>query len=323
MGKRLVVLVLMLLIWQTNTVQAVSSSYAVIDGEYGRLLDGQNPHSQLPIASLTKMWTAYVVLLHGELSDPVTISEQAVQSEGSSIYLQAGDTWTVEHLLYGLMLRSGNDAAAALAEHVGGSVDGFVYLMNEEAARHGLMNTRFTNPSGLHDDAHLSTAYDTAKMLQIAMQQDDFRRIASTKLYKNEIAWQNKHRLLHEDSGFIAGKTGFTKRAGRTLASFFEREQKQVVIVTLNEPNDWNAHRFLANKIDTTYDDVEVAAKGNYTVGEVKLVLREPITLLLKREEVAQIQHAALISRVPTSTRAVWNVLLNGERIAIRQVEKQ
>lgn len=322
MAKRLVVWIVLLFSVQLN-VQAASSGYAVIDGQTGRLLIGESPHEQLPIASLTKMWTAFVVLTYSELTDEVTISEEAVRSEGSSIYLKAGEVWTVEELLYGLMLRSGNDAAHALAEHTGGSVEGFVYLMNELATKYSLTQTTFTNPSGLHDDRHLSTAYDTAKMLQLAMQNEDFRRIASTPLYRGRVAWQNKHRLIHEDIGMIAGKTGFTKRSGRTLASFFEREQKQMVVVTLNEPNDWNVHRYLSNDVLAQYELVEVARKGTYKLAETKLLLREPIVLLLNKEEQRQIQHTALISRVPASTRAVWYILLNGERIAARQVEKR
>ena len=128
-------------------------------------------------------------------NDKIIISERATFSEGSSIYLEAGDEWTVEQLLYGLLLRSGNDAAYALAEHVGGSVEGFVKLMNDAALIYGLSATTFTNPSGLHDDAHLSSAYDTARMLQIAMQNEQFHQIASTKIYKGKVAWQNKHRL--------------------------------------------------------------------------------------------------------------------------------
>lgn len=322
MVKRLVLCVVLFVSFQLE-VQAATSGYAVIDGQTGRLLLGEAPHEKLPIASLTKMWTAFVVVTYSDLSDEVVISEAAVQSEGSSIYLKAGEVWTVEQLLYGLMLRSGNDAAYALAEHVGGSVEGFVVLMNELASDYGLSNTTFTNPSGLHDDAHLSTAYDTAKMLQIAMQQEDFKRIAGTKVYKGVVAWQNKHRLIHEKIGMTAGKTGFTKRAGRTLASFFEREQKQIVVVTLNESNDWNVHRYLSNQVADMYDLVEVAKKGTYKIGDVKLVLHEPISLLLKQDEVEKIRHTALISRVPSSKRAVWYILLNGERIAMKQVEKR
>ena len=322
MAIRLVLCIVLLFSLQQQ-VLAASSGYAVIDAQTDRLLLGDAPHEKLPIASLTKMWTAFVVLTYSNLTDEITISEEAVRSEGSSIYLKAGEVWTVEQLLYGLMLRSGNDAAYALAEHTGGSVEGFVYLMNDLADKYGLVNTTFTNPSGLHDDAHLSTAYDTAKMLQIAMQHEDFRRIAGTRLFKDRVAWQNKHRLIHEDIGMIAGKTGFTKRAGRTLASFFERGDKQFIVVTLNESDDWRKHRFLADEIDRTYEMVEVVKKGNYQLNNTKLKLKEPIELLLKKEEESSLSHMALISRVPTSTRAVWYVMLDGERIASQLVTKQ
>ncbi|MER2105755.1 MAG: D-alanyl-D-alanine carboxypeptidase family protein [Solibacillus sp.] len=323
MANRLVICLMLFMCLQLDEVKAATSSYAVIDGQTGRLLLGTAPHAQLPIASLTKMWTAFVVVTYSNLADEVTISDAAVRSEGSSIYLEAGDVWTVEELLHGLMLRSGNDAAHALAEHTGGSVEGFVYLMNDLANKYGLANTMFTNPSGLHDDQHMSTAYDTAKMLQIAMQNEDFRRIASTPLYKGRVAWQNKHRLIHEEIGMIAGKTGFTKKAGRTLASFFEREQKQMIVVTLNEPDDWNKHRLLVNMIDSTYEVIEVAKRGNYHMSNIQLTVEEPIKLLLKKEEASKLKHVALISRVPASTRAVWYVLLDGERIASKLVMKQ
>ena len=139
------------------------ASYAVIDGHTARIFYASSPHVKMPIASLTKMWTALVVIENAELDELVTVSKKATLSEGSSIYLKEGEQVTVNELLHGLMMRSGNDAAMALAEHVGGSEQGFVFLMNERAKRAGLRNTTFTNPSGLHHDEHLSTAYDTAK----------------------------------------------------------------------------------------------------------------------------------------------------------------
>lgn len=122
------------------------------------------------------MWTALIAIENNDLKEEVEISRQAALSEGSSIYLEPGDKVTIEELLYGLMLRSGNDAAYALAEHTGGSIEGFADLMNEKARLYGLNNTYFTNPSGLHNDLHLSSAYDTAQMLRIAMQNDTFKR---------------------------------------------------------------------------------------------------------------------------------------------------
>lgn len=213
-----------------SIVQAANASYAVIDADTGRLLMGNNVHDRMPIASLTKIWTALIAIENNDLDEEIVISRKAALAEGSSIYLEPGEKVTVETLLYGLMLRSGNDAAYALAEHTGNSIEGFADLMNEKAYLYGLNDTYFTNPSGLHNDLHLSSAYDTAQMLRIALQNDAFKKISSTINYKsstkNGVTWQNKHRLLREQVGAVAGKTGFTKVAGRTLATYFEQGQK-------------------------------------------------------------------------------------------------
>lgn len=214
-------------------------------------------------ASLTKIWTALVVLENSELTDEVVISKEASLVEGSSIYLLENETYTIDYLLHGLMMQSGNDAATALAEHIGGSVEGFVQLMNEKAELYQLHETTFTNPTGLHNEAHLSSAYDTAKMLQIAMMNPQFRKIASTQNFSDGRQWKNKHRLMHEKIGAIAGKTGYTKVAGRTLATFFEREQKSFVVVTINEGNDWNIHRNLADFIDNNFEQQTIVKKGS------------------------------------------------------------
>ena len=247
-------IVLVLLGSFTPNTKAAGSSYVVIDAENGRTLLGTNEHDQLPIASLTKIWTALIVLENSKLTDQVVISKRADMVEGSSIYLEEGRTYSIDYLLHGLMMQSGNDAATALAEHVGGSLEGFVQLMNDKATIYGLKQTTFTNPTGLHDDKHLSSAYDTAKMLQIAMGNPEFKRIASTKTFNEGMQWKNKHRLLHEGIGAHTGKTGYTKVAGRTLATYFEREQKSFIVVTLNVGDDWNIHRNLADRIETDYD---------------------------------------------------------------------
>ena len=152
------------------------------------------------------------------------------------------------------MLRSGNDAAHALAEHAGGSMEGFVDLMNEKALFYGLNDTVFTNPSGLHDEHHLSTAYETALMLYYAMGNEKFREIATHKNYSYQgeeqaYSWRNKHRLIHSEPTAIAGKTGFTKAAGRTLVTYFEKDGKKIIVVTLNDGDDWNTHINLSDKV--------------------------------------------------------------------------
>ncbi|WP_246027582.1 MULTISPECIES: D-alanyl-D-alanine carboxypeptidase family protein [Lysinibacillus] len=308
-----------------SVTQAANASYAVIDADTGRLLLGSNVHQQMPIASLTKMWTALIAIENNELDEEVEITRQAALSEGSSIYLEPGEKVTIEELLYGLMLRSGNDAAYALAEHTGGSIEGFADMMNEKAYLYGLDNTYFTNPSGLHNDLHLSSAYDTAQMLRIAMQNEKFRKIASTINYKspskNGVTWQNKHKLLRQQVGALAGKTGFTKVAGRTLATYFEEDGKKVVVVTLSESNDWQVHKSLANKVFSEYDYVTVAEKGEYKATEDKTIeLKKPISILLKPEEEKELQNVLHLSRKQDEF-GIWHVMLKNESIYATRVD--
>jgi len=333
------IIVLMVMLPQTSFARG-GSGYAVLDGDTGRLLIGSNSDERLPIASLTKIWTALVAIENSDLQDEVVISPKAAMAEGSSIYLQAGETVTVETLLYGLMLRSGNDAATALAEHVGGSVEGFVKLMNERAVIAGLTNTVFMNPSGLHHDEHLSSARDTAEMLRLALQNKTFEKIASTILYRantvNGMLWENKHRLLREGSGMaadiddeteqpvsslksatgtaFAGKTGFTKVAGRTLATAFQKDGQTCIVVTLNASDDWNVHRALSNKVWQDYRLETVVKKGKYNVNKkLAIRLQEPVRLQLNKEEKEQVRQVLHVSR--KRQEAVLSIFIGEERI--------
>ncbi|MDM5247142.1 MULTISPECIES: serine hydrolase [unclassified Lysinibacillus] len=333
------IVVVMLMLPQTSLARG-GSGYVVLDVDTGRVLLESNSDERLPIASLTKIWTALVAIENSDLQDEVVISPRAATAEGSSIYLQAGEKVTVETLLYGLMLRSGNDAATALAEHVGGSVEGFVKLMNERAVVAGLKDTVFMNPSGLHHDEHLSTARDTAEMLRVALQNKSFKKIASTVLYRanteNGMLWENKHRLIREGAGVAikigderrqpvnalktakgsayAGKTGFTKVAGRTLATAFQKDGQTCIVVTLNESDDWNVHRGLANKVWEDYSLETVVKKGKYNVNK-KLAIRleQPISLQLTKEEKANVRQVLHVSR--KRQEAVLSIFIGDERI--------
>ncbi|QDQ01940.1 D-alanyl-D-alanine carboxypeptidase [Lysinibacillus fusiformis] len=339
---RFMVLMLLVgfLIFPASGLARGGSGHVVLDGDTGRVLNGVNYDARLPIASLTKIWTALVAIENSDLQDEVVISPNAAMAEGSSIYLQAGETVTVETLLYGLMLRSGNDAATALAEHVGGSVEGFVRLMNERAVIAGLTNTAFMNPSGLHHDQHLSSARDTAEMLRVALQNKTFEKVASTVLYRantvNGMLWENKHRLLREGSGVaseiddeteqpvsslksatgtaFAGKTGFTKVAGRTLATAFQKDGQTCIVVTLNASDDWNVHRGLANSVWQNYNIETVVKKGKYNVND-KLAIRleQPIRLQLNKEEKAAVRQVLQVSR--KRKEAVLSIFIGEERI--------
>ncbi|QVK19404.1 D-alanyl-D-alanine carboxypeptidase [Mycoplasmatota bacterium] len=235
---------------KTNAQVSVSAkAAALMNADTGEFMFTQNPNEKLPIASLTKIMTAILALENANLSDEVTISEEAANQPPSSINLTPGDKLTLEDLLYGLILRSGNDAAYAIAEYVAGNVDDFVRLMNDKAKALGMNDTNFSNPSGLPDPReNISTASDVAKLLRYAMENPEFRKIAGTKIYETTSAlgipykWAHKHRLVNQVDYVTAGKTGFTKAAGRTLASYAKENGISLIAVTLNDPNDWVDH---------------------------------------------------------------------------------
>ncbi|WP_138492992.1 D-alanyl-D-alanine carboxypeptidase family protein [Paenibacillus pinistramenti] len=222
---------------------------ALIDVESGRLLYSKQGDQILPIASLTKIMTAIVAIENGGLDKQVKVSPNAFGKEGSSIYLKLGEKMTLENMLYGLMLRSGNDAATAIAEHVGGSEQGFVYLMNQKAEMIGLTHTHFANPHGLDHKEHYSTANDLAKLTAYALHNPVFRQIVATREKRApnpeeswDYIWLNKNKMLRMYEGADGVKTGFTKIARRCLVSSATRNGQQLAAVTLNDGDDWNDH---------------------------------------------------------------------------------
>lgn len=231
------------------SVSTHAQASALIDVTSGRILYSHNGDKKMRIASLTKIMTAIVAIEAGSLSDKVKVGINAYGVEGSSIYLRLGEEMSLHHLLYGLMLRSGNDAATAIAEHVGGSLDGFVTMMNEKAEQLGMVNTTFKNPHGLDQDGHLSSANDMAVLTAYALQNPTFREIVKTKsikvpnAYENwDHLWRNKNKMLHLYDGADGVKTGYTKTAKRTLVSSATRGGQQLAAVTLNDGNDWADH---------------------------------------------------------------------------------
>lgn len=231
----------------------VSAENAILlDQNTGEVLFEKNIHDKQSIASITKVMTAIIAIESLQMNEMVKTSRHAIHTEGSSIYLEEGERMLLEDLVYGLMLRSGNDAAIAIAEHVGGSEEGFIYLMNEKASWLGMTNTNFANPHGLEDDEHYSTAYDMAILMQYAMNDSLFRKISGTTMHTAKTrtyGWKNKNKLLtHLYESTTGGKTGFTKKAGRTLLSTAKQDQHALIVVTLNGPDDWNDHISLYTK---------------------------------------------------------------------------
>ncbi|UYO01748.1 D-alanyl-D-alanine carboxypeptidase family protein [Paenibacillus sp. PSB04] len=248
---------------------------ALIDVTSGRLLYSSHGDDELRIASLTKIMTAIVAIEHGKLDSEVKVSKNAFGKEGSSIYLKLGEEMTLENMLYGLMLRSGNDAATAIAEHVGGSVEGFVYLMNEKARMLGLSHSHFMNPHGLDEEGHYSSANDLAKLTAYALHNPVFKEIVKTPTKKvpnpNEswdYKWDNKNKMLRLYEGADGVKTGYTKKAFRCLVSSATRNGQQLVAVTLNDGDDWNDHGRMLDYGFEYYPLKQLTEKGESVQGQ-------------------------------------------------------
>lgn len=249
----------------------VSATAAVLmDADMGQVLYEKNGDRQMLIASTTKIMTALVVLEHAAPDDVITVTPDHM-TEGSSMYLRAGETVRVEELLYGLLLCSGNDAALALTECAGGLTP-FVALMNEKAAALGMAHTSFANPNGLDADGHYSTARDMAVLAAAAVENPTFRRICSSRSVTiGQRTMENHNRLLRQVEGCVGLKTGYTRAAGRTLVSCTERDGCRLVAVTLQDGNDWADHAAL-------YDYGFRLTAPRRGVQTALLRLREPLT---------------------------------------------
>jgi len=283
--RKLVIILVICLLMLPQLTQAtgpapppVSAETAVlIDVASGRILAEKQGDKRMRIASLTKIMTAIVALEEGNSQDIVTTPNSAYAKEGSSIYLKRGEKMKMEDMLYGLMLRSGNDAAVAIAEHVGGSIEGFARLMNEKAEYIGMESSHFTNPHGLDDsDNHYSTARDMAILTAYALRNPEFRKIVSTEV--KHIPWEgeqwdrkllNKNKMLRLYKGADGVKTGYTKLAKRCLSSSATRDGQQLAVVVLNAPQDWDDSMSWLDYGFSQYPRTDIV-RENERVGEDK-----------------------------------------------------
>lgn len=218
----------------------------------GRILFERNADKKLPMASTTKILTAIIIIEDCELEELVEIPAEGAGIEGSSVYLRAGENYSVKQLLYGLMLRSGNDCAVTLALHHSGSIEKFAEVMNERARSWGANSSNFVNPHGLPDENHYTTANDLACIAARAMKNEVFKEIVSTKFY-DENAWQNKNKMLYSYDGANGVKTGYTIKAGRCLVTGAYRNGMQLVCVVLNSPEMYERSAELLDNAFSSY----------------------------------------------------------------------
>lgn len=258
-----------------QVAKADSFAEIVIEKTSGRILYSQNENAKLPMASTTKIITAITVIDNFDLNKIITVTKKTVGVEGSSVYLKEGDKFKAIDLLYGLMLRSGNDCAETLAIAFTKSRKDFIDLMNLTAKKCGAKNTNFTNPHGLHDSNHYTTCLDLALISAYAMKNPTFKKIVSTKSYTaTEISsgekrvWKNKNKMLFNYLGATGIKTGYTKKAGRCLVSSAEKDGMELIAVVLNVPPMFERSSEMLNKAFENYRLVKIidSSKFNYSI---------------------------------------------------------
>ena len=246
-----------------------AKSAVLIDADTKSILCEKDAHARRAMASTTKIMTALVA---AELCEPhrvVSVNAGAVGVEGSSVYLYAGEKLTMYELLCAMLLESANDAAAAIAFEVGGSIEGFCTLMNEKAKELGLSNSHFTNPHGLYDEEHYTTAYELAVIAAAALENEEIRKIVSTKKMpigaegSTQRVLYNHNKMLSMYEGAIGVKTGFTKKSGRCLVSAAEREGLTLIAVTIAAPDDWNDHKNLLDFGFANFECATLVKKGD------------------------------------------------------------
>ena len=270
--KKIILIITLFIPFVVKGISTSATSAILMDTTNNRIIYSKNIHEVRSVASISKIMTALLAVESGKLDKEVKINSSINKAYGSAIYIKTGEKMKLRDLVYGLMLRSGNDAALAIADYVGGSVDNFVTMMNHKAKEIGMKNTYFNNPSGLDEDkGNYSTAYDMAILTSYAMKIKEYRDIVKTKDYKletnkNTYIWHNKHKLHKLYKYTTGGKTGYTKKAKRTLVTTASKDNTNLVVVTLNDGNDFKDHMALLDYGFENYNTYTILKKGNINI---------------------------------------------------------
>lgn len=276
----------------------VSASICVMDSDTNRLLYGEAENEEKLIASTTKIMTSLVVIANVDnLDEVIEVTDAVLKSFGSGIYVEVGEHISIRDLLYGLILRSGNDAAIMLAEYVGGSMDGFIMLMNEYASSLNMKNTKFINAHGLEENdgsGNTSTCYDMALLMAHATHNETLMQIMATKHYTvktdyKTYDWYNKNKLLSDYKYTTGGKTGYTKKAYRTLVTSASKDNKNLTVVTLDEGNDFSKHQSKYEEYFKKYKLVNIIDSKHFLKKE-KLYVKEDFDMLLLDSEINKVK---------------------------------
>lgn len=296
--KKIILFILFLFPMFANAIEVTSKSAILMDEDTGRILYAKNIDDKMLIASTTKIMTAVIAIESGKVDQKVIVSDEILKAYGSNIYINVNEEIMLKDLIYGLMLRSGNDAALAIANFVSNSTEEFVSLMNNKAKELNMTNTYFCNPHGLDEKCeNISTARDMAILTKYANSIPFYKEVVGTKRYiaKTNLKtydWYNKNKLLSTYEYTTGGKTGFTEKAKRTLVTSATKDDLNLIVVTLNDPNDFQTHKQLYEYGFNNYKNYLILSKDNFELINDyydNLYIKDDIYYTLKEEEADQI----------------------------------
>ena len=281
----------------------VNASIVVMDADSGRILYSKNKNEKKLIASTTKIMTTLIALENAKLTDKLKVGNEIRTVDGSMIYVKENETFTLNDLLHGLMLQSGNDAAMIIASKIM-PYDNFIAKMNLKAHKLGMNNTIFENPHGLNDDTKdYSTAEDMSKLMRYAIKNKDFIKVTSAKKYKvKNYIWYNKNKLLSEYKYLISGKIGYTKASGQVFVSAAKKGNKTLIIASIDESDKFNLHKNLYEKYFKDYERYKVLDKNTFSF-KVKnkdhdhYYIKNDFDMLLTKEELKKLKIKVNLSK--------------------------
>lgn len=323
MKKILLVLIFLLCI-------NVKASVVVMDADSGRILYSKNKSERKLIASTTKIMTTIIALENSKLSDKLKVGKEIQIVNGSMIYVKEGETFTLSDLLHGLMLQSGNDAAMIIASKTM-PYGNFIAQMNLKAHKLGMYNTTFENPHGLNDDTkNYSTAEDMSKLMRYAIKNKDFLNITSTKKYKvDNYIWYNKNKLLSEYKYLISGKIGYTKASGQVFVSAAKKDNKTLIIASIDESDKFNLHKKIYEKYFDKYERYKVLDKNTFSF-KVKnknhdhYFIKNDYNMLLAKNEIKKLKISINLNKDNNYVDVYLdNNLIHSERLYILKYQSR
>ena len=307
------------------SVFARSSSTIVVDGDSGRILYENNVHDSMLIASITKIMTCILTIENVDLDSEVEIGDEVLEMYGTNIYVQVGEKLTIRDLLYGLMLRSGNDASVVLAKNVFGSEEKFVDMMNKKASELGMNYTKFENPHGLDESTkNYSTAYDMSLLAKYAYNNKTYRKIVSTKKYVTKsnlksYVWYNRMSLINDYKYCVGGKNGYTPKAGKTLVSYASKNNMNLIIVSLNDSDVYNNHEKLYNIYFNRYKKYKIIDREDFKIDSsligMDVYLKDSFSYVLEENELDNISTLIKIDNKKSNVVGKVIISLDGKRI--------